>query len=334
MASARTSAESDRVSHRRSGSVSRQAISPTKYRSLVDKARKETSKERNGQQHENIGPASLAGEFKDRRTRWPRKLLRSYSSSSQSDSDSERARHKHHRHRDQDDLDSSILEKHMKKLLEQELQDREPRVNERNFEKDFKTKEKPDEPNEYGVANSRIPHGRSLSVKPGQAPSVSRRLATSALPSPRASLEEPRGRQPRKSIDEELDVTAPSSPINQRSLPRFTLHPSRPSSPLSLLRKPLPSRSISRQPQSNERQTISETDFAPDAEPLHYLSKSNTQSSRSEDKQRNEKELGSADGFLSPTTAERSSRRFVTTMAPVENLRRRASIPTLESGGF
>ena len=110
-------------------------------------------------------------------------------------------------------------------------------------------------------------------------------------------------------MDDDLDVTAPNSPINQGSLPRFTLHPSRPSSPPSLLRKAFHSRSRSRAAQSNE-EAISETDFALGTKSLPYLSRPSTKDSKSEHRSQKEKAITSTNGLLSPTTAEGISRRF------------------------
>ena len=312
--SARTSADLDRAPHGRSDSVSSHAISPEKFRFLMDKARKETSKERSRHENDRIesgAPNRQADGPKDRKSRWPRKLVRSYSSSSLSESDNENSiRHKPGRHRGQDDIDSAILEKHMKKLLEQEMHEKATSVNERCQNKAYVTDDKLDESNAKQTANGFVANSSSPSAKPPQASKESGYSSRSALPSTRTSLEEPRGRRPRTSTDDDLDVTAPNSPTNQSSLPRFTLHHSRPRSPPNLLRKALPSRSRSRGAWSNDRQAISETDFAPDAKSLPQLSKPSTRDSKLEDGSRKEKAATYANGFLSPITAEDAGRRF------------------------
>ncbi|KAL8829488.1 MAG: hypothetical protein Q9191_001982 [Dirinaria sp. TL-2023a] len=311
--STRTSADLEPATHSRSDSVNGQAISPEKFRFLMDKARKETSKERNHRENERVEsgiPNRQADGHRDRKSRWPRKLMRSHSSSSLSGSDYEEStRHKLGRHRGQDDIDSAILEKHMKKLLEQEMHEKGALVNGRGQDKADGMEFKSDEPDSKQSTNGIVANSSS----PAKPPQTSKEFgysSRSALPWTRTSLEEPRGRRPRTSTDDDLDVTAPNSPVNQGSLPRFAFHHSRARSPSNLLRKALPSRSRSRGASSNDKQAISETDFAPDANSLSGLSKPSTRDSRLEDGPRKEKAATHTDGFLSPTTAEDASRIF------------------------
>ena len=168
--SARTSAEIDRASQRRSDSISRQAISPEKYRSLMDEARKETSKEQTRQETQYIESeaSSRHGDGpKDRKSRWPRKFMRSRSSLSSGESDYEEStRHKLGRHRDQDYMNSAILEKHMRKLLEQEIQEKGTNLDRQSQDKTKIVDSKLDGPSSIRTTNGMVAKSWSPSVIP------------------------------------------------------------------------------------------------------------------------------------------------------------------------
>lgn len=309
--STRPSAELDRASHKRSESINRQAISPEKYRSLVDRARKEASRERGHQHTEQMEPHTPTRHPegpRDRKSRWPRKFVRSKSSSSLSDSDGDDlGGHRHHRRKDQEFLDSAVLEKHMRNLLEQELDENGPPASHERTKDviasvaEHDLAEKPEQNINGDISSSRP--GR----KDAENAVRSKSIARSVQPSARTSLDDHRGRRPRLSLDEDLDTTAPSSLKAKNFLPSISIDLSRPNSPPATSRKPSPSRKRFRPARSKERQAISETDFAVDTRPL---SQQSSHDSRPENITGRDKGHSLMDGFLSPTATEGFNRRF------------------------
>ena len=313
--SARTSVEVDRATRKRSASTSRQAISPEKFRSLVDKTRKDTSRERGHQQQELSEPDTPTrhlDSFRDRKGRWPRRLVRSRSSSSLSESGHEDiSSYRRRRRRDQNYLDSAALEKHMRKLLEQELE-----------ESGVPTSHQVDKDEKDGLkgnfnpgtldenANGGLAHDQRSSTKEGQNPVRSSSTAWSAQPSARTSLDERRGRRPRVPSDDDLDAMAPSSPHVQNFVPSIAIDLSRANSPAASPRTPSPSRKDFRPARSKEREAISETDFATTMKQSLQLSRPGTRDSKSEEAAYRDRKANTVNGFLSPTTAEGFSRRF------------------------
>lgn len=315
--SARSSVELEHASHRRSESISRQAISSEKFRSLVDKSRKETSRERGSQQTETCEPETPARHIdvhKDRKSRWPRRLVRSQSTSSMSGSDDEDiVGYNRHRRRDQNYLDSAALEKHMKKLLEQENEENsEPlslvkRVGQHTVERNSRV-----EVLNHNINGNIAPDQRS-STKKMRDHFVSRSPARSAQPSARASLEEQRGQPQNSTLGDSTDVKGFNGPDGSHArsfVPSIAVDVSRPSSPPSSRRKLSPARKGLRLGHSKERQEISEQDFATKNKPLPQQSKTGTGDTMTADTTRQNRMDNATNGFLSPITAEGFSKRF------------------------
>ena len=312
--SARNSAELDRASHRRSVSINRRAVSPEKFRFLVDRAKKETSRERGYQQAETSEPDTptrQSGGPREKKGRWHRRLVRSRSSSSISGSDAEIISGHSRQHRqDQNYLDSAALEKHMRDLLEQELEESHMSINHQarkgaggdtkgNSHLDTRTKDASD-----GVSQDQRFSPKEISNR------VRSRSRRSFRPSARTSFEEQRGRRPRKSLEEHFDATAHDSPNVHSFLPSIAVDLSRPNSSPSSPRELTPSRKGFRLGRSKERQAISETDFASINKPLPRQAKSNTRDPNSAEVAHPERTDNASNGFLSPTTAEGFARRF------------------------
>jgi len=313
--SARTSAELDRASRRPLESISRQVIPPDILRPSVDKARKEKSKDRSSQQPELSEPETPSRHVdghREQKGRWPRRLVRSRSSSSLSDSGHEDTDGYRRRPRqDQNYLDSAALEKHMKKLLEQELEESGiPTTNQVNKEvehpaKDNDPHETPTQKGIEGVARHLRSSSKEMHSRLG-----SDSTAWSAQPSARISLDERKGRRPRIPLDGDLDATGPDSLNVDNFIPSIAIDMSRPNSSPASPRKLSPVRNEFHTSRSKERQAISETDFVLDKKPLFQKSRTESKESKSEEANCKDQKTTPMNGFLSPTTAEGFSRRF------------------------
>lgn len=285
LSSAKNSLDIDRITLSRAGSVDRQAA----QLKLSGTNAHETSRER-GRLQEQESPRQHFDGSRDRRGRWPRKLIRSRSSSNTSDSDhDDRSRQKRGRLRNQDDLDSTVLEKHMMTLLAQET------VNEDGSLSQVLIRDK-QAGNSTTGGNAHSDQGKSKDLT--QVCEVELPRQGSVHTSARSSLERPRSRHRAMSIDD-LDTTAPNSPTMPGFTPSIAINLSHPGSPHISPKKALPS---FRPARSKERQAISENDFALSSPSTTDLSRQGTRASNSEDISRRERYKSEMNGFLSPTT--------------------------------
>lgn len=313
--SARTSAELDRASRRPSDSISKQAVPPEIRRSRVDNAQKETSRERNYQQLELSEPETPSRNVdghKERKGRWPRRLVRSRSSSSLSDIDHEDTNGYRRRGRqDQNYLDSAALEKHMRKLLEQELEGSGTSTT-NQVDKDGKYAAKANDPHETSIQNGIDGVARHLrsSSKGMHNRLRSNSTARSVQLSARTSLDERKGRRPRTSLDDDLNATGPGSSTVDQFIPNIAMDMSPPDSPRTSPRKFSPARNEVRSGRSKERQAISETDFALGKEQVPPNSMTEAKESKLEEATSKSQKIKPMNGFLSPATAEGLSRKF------------------------
>ena len=299
--SVKNSLDLDRASHSRAESIDRQAVSPTKLRSLKQNARNERSSER-GWPPEHLIEPDLSRQrtegSRDRTGRWPRKFMRSRDSSSASDSNNDDpTRQKRGRRRNQDDSGGAVLEKHMMSLLAQENVDDDESTS-RNF---HQTRDGSDahriRTTGETMAGSSLNSSQQRPKQPKQAHGAETLDHVSAHSSARSSFEGPNPRHRTTSFDD-LDVTAPSSPHVSGFTPSIAIDLSRHSSPQISPKKPLPS---FRPARSKERQAISENDFALSSPSTTDLSRQATRNSKSEDLSRRERHKNDMNGFLSPT---------------------------------
>ena len=283
--SAKNSLDIDRITSSRAGSVDRQAAPSKPFRTNAH----ETARER-GRLQEQEPPRQLVDGSRDRRGRWPRKLIRSRSSSNSSDPDhDDRSQQKRGRLRNQDDLDSTVLEKHMMTLLAQE------KVNEDGILSQVLIQDK-QVGNSITGSNEHRNQGKSKELT--QVCEVEIPRQDSNHTSARSSLERPRSRHRAMSIDD-LDATAPNSPTMPGFTPSIAINLSRPGSPHISPKRILPT---FRPARSKERQAISENDFALSSPSTTDLSRQGTRESNSEDMSRRERYKSEMNGFLSPTT--------------------------------
>lgn len=284
--STRNSLEIDRRSVR-AESAGRQAVSAAQLKSFKTDARNETSRERGRLQEQE---APHVNGSRDRRGRWPRKLIRSRSSSSSDNSDRDNlSRRKRGRLRNQDYLDSTVLEKHMMALLAQEAVHDDEDMSQ-DFSKDTTVGN--------SLAGGSVHRSQGMFKASVQSPETARSHRGGVQTSARSSLERPRSRHRATSIDD-LDATAQNSPIMPGFTPSIAINLPRPNSPRISPKKPLPS---FRPARSKERQAISENDFALSSPSTTDLSRQGTRESNLDDASRRERYKSDVNGFLSPTT--------------------------------
>lgn len=313
----RASIESNRSSVGRSESFVREQASPDRVRALAGHSRMDSKDRGRGSLdvHEPRSPVSEENGSRDRKSRWPRKLVRSRSSTDSDDSHRE-SRGKQKRGRDhagnRDNLESAVLEKQMMDMLAKE--EEASRQVDQSPEEDIDAKTEPDPK----------PHDGDMRDNVGQRdakrrPSAPQRMRTD-VPitrkhgiSARASLDEERIHHRRMSSDD-LDLTAPNSPTAPGFVPSIAINLSPPASPPSAVASPkrtLASRmGSSRRDRSRSvnRRAIGEND--PDSSGMTDLSRQTTSESQLVDMLRKERSMGSTNGLLTPARSEAASHRY------------------------
>ena len=237
----RASVESNRSSVRRSESSVREHASPDRVRALAGYSRKD-SKDRGRRSmdvHEPRSPVSEDNGSRDRKSRWPKKFIRSRSSSDSDDSRLE-IRRKQKRGRgyagSHETLESAALEKQMMDMLAKEAQAN--RQVDLSQEEDKYAKADPDSKPDHGSLR-----GKAGQRDPKRRPNPPQRMRTDipvTLKHPiliRASLDEERFHHRRISSGE-LDLTAPNSPMAPGFVPSIAVSPSPPATPPSAVSSP------------------------------------------------------------------------------------------------
>ena len=307
----RASVESNRSSVRRSGSIVREHASPDRIRALAGHLRKE-SKDRGRQSvdiHEQRSRVSEDDNSRDRKSRWPKKLVRSRSSSDSEDShQGSRRRERRGRHfaGSRENLESAALEKHMMDTLAKEVE--ASRQIDQSLEEDKVAKVEP---------NSK-PYVGSLKERDGQQearhrPSTLQRLRTDVPVTDRnrilarASLDEDILHR-HGLVSDDLDSTAPSSPAAPELVPSIAFNLSPPASPPSATispKKTLISRMGSSRrdrSQSLNRRATGEND--PESSGSTDLSRQTTSESQPINALHKERTAGSSSGLLTPISSE------------------------------
>ena len=307
----RVSVESNRSSARRSGSIVREHASPDRIRALAGHLRKE-SKDRGRQSldmHEQRSRVSEDDNSRDRKSRWPKKLVRSRSSSDSEDSH-QGSRRRERRGRNfagsRENLESAALEKHMMDMLAKEVE--ASRQADQSLEEDTVAKV---EPNSKPYAGSLKQRDRQREAR--HRPSTLQRLRTDVPVTDRnrilarASLDEDILHRHGIAVDD-LDLTAPNSPTAPELVPSIAVNLSPPASPPSATTSPkktLISRMGSSRrdrSQSLNRRAIGEND--PESSGSTDLSRQTTSESQSVNALRKETTAGSSSGYLTPNSSE------------------------------
>ena len=298
--------------------------SPERLRASLESFRSD-SKDRGRRRPEVREPKSPVSDNDSfqRKSRWPKKLMRSRSSSSSGESHHARRR-RHKRGRDhlgsRDDLDDAALEKQMMGILAKEAKDKPEAVEtvDHLAIEDVETK-----PSQSGQSKA--------DGKPSQPaqhrPRTPQRMKTDVpaadrYTSPaRASLDEQRLQHYRMSSDD-LDSTVPNSPTTPGFIPSIAINLSPPESPQAATESPL-KRTLSgrigsfrrNRSQSVNRRAVSENTAVTDSGTSTDVSRQTTNDSQPHNMLLKERSMHLGNGFLSPTKAESAASRH----RPLEN---------------
>ena len=307
----RASIESNRSSVRRSGSIIREHASPDRVRALAGHSRKD-SKDRGRRSldvHEPRSPRSEDHGSQDRKSRWPKKLVRSRSSS---DSDEFHLESRSKKNRGRDNLETAALEKQMMDMLAKE--EEATRQVDQTSEEDTDTKVKPHPKPHPKPHDSHMRHiVEQQDTK--RRPNAPQRMRTD-LPvtvkhpiSARASLDEERFHHRMSSDD--LDLTAPNSPIAPGLVPSIAINLSPPASPPSATASPTKmsrGSSLRDRSRSVNRRDIGES--YPASAGTTGLLRQTTNESQLVNMLRKEKSTGSSNGLLTPVKSEAAVNKY------------------------
>ena len=319
------SMDSTRDSARKSESLLRHInSSPERLRASLESFRSD-SKDRGRQRPEVREPKSPVSDNDSyqRKSRWPKKLMRSRSSSSSGESDHARRR-RHTRDRNhlgsRDDLDDTALEKQMMGILAKEAKDKSEAVERVDHLATEDAEIKPSQSDQSKADG-----------KPSQPaqhrPSTPQRMktdmpSTDRYTSPaRASLDEQRLHHYRMSSDD-FDSTVPNSPTTPGFIPSIAINFSPPESPQAATESPL-KRTLSgrigsfrrNRSQSVNRRAVSENTAVTDSGTSTDVSRQTTNDSQLHNMFLKERSMHLGNGFLSPTKADSAASRH----RPLEN---------------
>ena len=294
--------------------------SPERLRASLESFRSDSNDRgrRRPEEHEPKSPVSDNDSFQ-RKSRWPKKLMRSRSSSSSGESHHARRR-RHKRGRDhlgsRDDFDDAALEKQMMGLLAKEAKDRPEavgRVDHLAIE-DVETKPiQSDQSKVDGKASQPAQHRPSTPQRMKTDMPTTDKYASPA----RASLDEQRLHHYRMSSDD-FDSTVPNSPTTPGFIPSIAINFSPPESPQAATESPL-KRTLSgrigsfrrNRSQSVNRRAVSENTAVTDSGTSTDISRQTTNVSRqtTNDSQPHnmllkERSMHLGNGFLSPAKAD------------------------------
>ena len=307
----RTSIESSRNSVGRSESVFREHASPDRVRALAGHSRKD-SKDRGRRSldvHEPRSPASEDNGSRDRKSRWPKKLVRSRSSSDSDDSLRE-SRRNQKRGRDyassHEKLESAALEKQMMEMLAKEAEASRP--TDQNPEEETYVKADSDSKlDDGGVSNEFAQQDFIRRPTPPQRMKTDMPVTARHLISTRASLDEERFSHRRMSSDD-LDMTEPNSPTAPGDVPSIAINLSPPASPPSAVSSPkktlTPRVGSSRRDRSRSLDRRATGEIDTDSSGMTNLSRQTTNQSQLVNLLRKEKSTGSSNGSFTPVKSE------------------------------
>lgn len=310
----RTSREIASSPVRRSESSTRQTFTPEKIQSLLKPSRN-NSRERGRRRlhlHESKSSAVNKNSSQDRRSRWPRRPIRSRSSSSSYESydDGLLGHLRDSGYFKGRDPESAALEKQMREMLKKEFENvalpeiTDPKGNDN---------EKMDEVHDNSDKNLST---NSASINADSRPRNWREVDYGRLPSdkfqrsPRVSLDEERGEQIRHSLDEP-DYSDLNHVHAQKNIPTIAVDSSSTTNQTTALKKTLPSWLTShRRNPSKERQAIEERDFETEPkEPKNIVHKA-TDNAKNQELPSKDRIMAFGNSLLSPTAAEVLSKKF------------------------
>ena len=298
--------------------------SPERLRASLDSFRSD-SKDRGRRQAEVSEPKSPVSDNDSfqRKSRWPKKLMRSRSSSSSGVSHHARRR-RHKRGRDhlgsRDDLDDAALEKQMMGILAKEANDRLEAVERVDHLAIEDVEPKPSQTNQSkddGKPSQPAQHRPSTPQRMKTDMPAKDRYTSPA----RASLDEQRLQHYRMSSDD-LDSTVPNSPTTPGFIPSIAINLSPPDSPQAATESPLKKTLSGRigsfrrnRSQSVNRRAVSENTAVTDSGTSTDVSRQTTNDSQPHNILLKERSMHLGNGFLSPAKADPAQSRH----RPLEN---------------
>ena len=324
----RTSVESSRSSVGRSESVFREHASPDRVRALAGHSRKD-SKDRGRRSldvHEPRSPASEDNGSRDRKSRWPKKLVRSRSSSDSDDSLRE-SRRNQKRGRDyagsHEKLESAALEKQMMEILAKEAE--ASRLMEQSPGEDIYAKADSDSKLDGGGMKDKFVQ-QDIIRRPYAPQRMKTDMPVTArhLISTRASLDEERFPRRRRSSDD-LDMTEPNSPTAPGNVPSIAINLSPPASPPSAVSSPkkaLTSRvGSSRRDRSRSVDRRATDEMDTDTSGMTNLSRQTTNQSQLVNLLRKERATGLSSGSSTPVKSEAAgNQQTLIDSHPIKNM--------------
>ncbi|MCJ1438747.1 hypothetical protein MMC27_008137 [Xylographa pallens] len=300
----RTSRDLSHIQSRRSDSIPRSSRSPEKSKTIVDPFDVST-KDRGRRLHRLRDSITSLHEYsssQDRKSKWPRKLVRSQSSSSSEASlqgSLTRQSHLHGRGESRDRQDSAVLERQVMELLAKEAENKDWDMYDMRHQFQRQTK-------------NDIKHGLQIEESPGPTSRVvetqrdieriDKKSRDGFSQGKIYSNDEEQQHEPEPRVSQEgFDTTAPSSPNHKGVVPSIAINLSPPALRSSSPRKPLPFQHRALNfGHGNGKPDVSKKDIA-------AAVTSPTVSER-EIKALPDSEIESvptsSDGFLSPKTAE------------------------------
>ena len=312
----RASIESSRSSVRRSESNVREHASPDRVRVLAGHSRKD-SKDRGRRSldvQEPRSPVSEDNGSRDRKSRWPRKLIRSRSSSDSGDSYQESYR-RPKPGRDYagsyEDIESAALEKQMMDVLAKEAE--AGSQIDQSLEDDAGTKADPDTRPSGGAMRDRL--GQRDTKRRPNAPQRMRTdvpVTVKHTLSARASLDDERLHHHRLSLDD-LELTAPNTPVTPTLVPSIAINLSAPASPPSTVASPKKTLTLRvgssphGRSRSVDRRATDEIDL--DSSGTTDLSRQTTNQSQLVNMLRKERSTTSTNGLLTLLKSEAASNK-------------------------
>ena len=300
----RTSRDLSYIHSRRSDSIPRSSRSPEKSKTIVDPFDVST-KDRGRRLHRLKDSITSLHEYsssQDRKSKWPRKLVRSHSSSSSEASlqgSLTRQSHLHGRGESRDCQDSAVLERQVMELLAKEANNKDWDMYDMKHQ--FQTRTKNDV--QHGLQTEESPGPTSRAVDPQRV--IERIDKNSRDGFPQGKIhpnDEEQQHEPEPRVSEEgFDTTAPSSPNDKDVVPSIAIKLSPPPLRSSSPRKPLPFQHRSLKfGHGNSKQDVSKKDLA--AAVTSPTANERVMKARPDPV--TESVPTSSDGFLSPKTAE------------------------------
>ena len=299
----RTSWDLSQIPSRRSESIPRSSHSPEKSKIIVDHNDIPT-KERGRRLHRLRDSITRLHEYsssQDRKSKWPRKLVRSQSSSSSEASLQGSLTHQSHLHGRGESRDlqgSAVLERQVMELLAKEAENKDWKTYDMGHQ--FQRQITEDITHRFQPEESPGPASRFIETQ--QALKTNNKDSRDGFPHGKVQPDQEQQHEPEPRISQEgLDTTAPNSPNDQDVVPSIAINLSPPPLRSKSPRKPLPFQHRALNfGHGKGKQDISTKDFAATVT-------SPTVSERVI-KARPDPEIESvptsSDGFLSPKTAE------------------------------